>query len=103
MQLLDNKQLFYMEFSSDSIANVLKNTYITKEMAIFVGMNPVKRFFLIRFFSHLKFLMHRAYVKTFFFFIFRLVSMLYLLTPRLCFFTIFNLDLFFNREDSLMS
>ena len=30
-------------------------------------------------------------------------KMLYLLSPRHCFFIVFNLDLLVNREDSLMS
>ena len=46
--------------------------------------------------------MYDAYVKNVFFF-FPSCSMLYQLSPRLCFFIVFKLDLFVNREDSLMN
>ena len=58
-----------------------------------VGSNPGK---IVVFF------MYHAYVNNFFFF-FPSCSMLYLLSPRLCFFIVFNLNLFVKREDSLMS
>ena len=53
-------------------------------------------------FSKLVFLRIMHMLRIVFFF-FLSCSMLYLLGPRLCFFIVFNLDLFVNREDSLMS
>ena len=72
-----------------------------------VGANPGKIlfffscFFFFNFFSKLVFYVSCKCKDLFFFF--PSCSMLYLLSPRLCFFIVFNLDLFVNREDSLMS
>ena len=70
-----------------------------------VGSNPDKMlffssFFYLVFFFKVRFLciMHMLRI-----FLFPSYSMLHLLSLRLWFFIVFNLDLFVNREDSLMS
>ena len=69
-----------------------------------VGSNPVKCFvFFIIIFSKLVFYVS-CICKELFSSFFRFVACcIDLLNPRLCFFIVFNLDLFVNREDSLMS
>ena len=74
-----------------------------------VGSSPGKTFlllffflfFYLVFFSQLVFNVSCICKETFFFF-FSSCIILYLLSPRLCL-IVFNLDLFVNREDSLMS
>ena len=69
-----------------------------------VGSNPGKFFsffFYLVFFSKLVY--YVSCICKDFFLLFPSCSLMYLLSPRLCFFIVFNLYLFVNREDSLMS
>ena len=89
MQLLDNLQIFYIKFSSDSIAQYVERSfleyYINQEPSIFVdvGSNPVNTVFCcflfslflieLNFSSQLVFYVSCICIETFFLF-FRLVA-----------------------------
>ena len=98
MQLLDNSQIFYVKFSSDSIAQYVERSFleyvINLEPSIFVdvGSNPVNTvfccclflFFFLSFFFTVSFLCIMHMYRNFFP-LFPSCSMLYLLSPCLCF------------------